>query len=240
MTITGELVKALIKREGAPVSQHASIRERILADIASGVFEFGARLTIDDLASRYDASHMPVREALRGLQGAGILETGPGRSARVRGFDAAFVENLFATRGTVEALLTRSAAQRCGADDLRTLEAIEAELEQCLDAADYPGALRQNRRLHATINEIAANPEAVAVVDRHWLLITALWQRVGYGPERYAGVVNDHRNLLRALARRDADAAGILMGAHVIKAKYDLLERMALLEPAAGVVRRAS
>ncbi len=216
---------------GKGVAQHSSIRDHILADIVSGAIAFGARLTIDDLARRYHASHMPVREALRGLQGAGVLETGPGRSARVRHLDPVFVENLFATRGALEVLLVRRAAQRCTPAELAALEAIEDGLEARLAEGDYTGALAQNRRLHAAINDLAANPEAVSVIDRHWLLISALWQRVGYGKERYPGVVSDHRHLLRAFAQGDADAAATLMGAHVIKAKFDLLTRLAALGP---------
>ncbi|HEY1931043.1 MAG TPA: GntR family transcriptional regulator [Acetobacteraceae bacterium] len=222
------------------MTQHTSIRDRILADIASGAFAFGERLTIDDLAIRYQASHMPVREALRALQGAGVLEIGLGRSARVRAFDPAYVENLFSTRSALEVMLVRRAAQHCTPAQLRHIEAIEVELEQRVAAQDYTGALQLNRRMHATINDIAENPDAVAIIDRHCLLIAALWQRVGYGPERYPGVISDHRHLLRALARHDVEAAGTLMGAHVIKAKFDLLARIAGLQPAAKAARHAA
>jgi DNA-binding GntR family transcriptional regulator len=211
------------------VAQHSDIKERILADIASGTLAFGARLTLDDLAERYEASHMPIREAVRGLQGAGVLETGPGRSARVRQFNAKFIEELFSTRAALETMLVRQAAQHITPAQLRQLEDIEHELEVCLDAQDYTGALSENRMLHAAINEIASNPEAVGIINRHWWLISALWQRVGYAPERYTSVVSDHRHLLHAFKRNDVDAAGTLMGAHVIKAKFDLLTRLEML-----------
>ena len=103
------------------MSQHTDIKERILADIASGDLAFGARLTLDDLAARYDASHMPIREAVRSLQGAGVLETGPGRSARVRQIEPKFVEEMFATRAALEAMLIRWTAQNITPDQLRDL-----------------------------------------------------------------------------------------------------------------------
>jgi DNA-binding GntR family transcriptional regulator len=209
------------------VAQHSDIRDRILDDIVSGTFPSGTRLTIDELATRYGASHMPVREALRSLQGADLLEMGSGRSARVRDFDAAFVENLFATHVALQVMLIRKAAQNCAPRQLRELEEIEAALEACLAAGDYDGELLQNRRFHRAINEIADNPDAMAIIDRHWVVITSLWRRVGYGPARFDAVVSDHRHMIRALSRRDAEAAGLLMGAHVIKAKFELYEQMA-------------
>ena len=208
------------------MTQHDTVKERIMADIASGALAFGTRLTIDDLSARYAASHMPVREAVRSLQGAGVLETGPGRSARIPVFDPKFVEDLFATRAALETMLVRQAAQLITATGLRQLESIEEALEAQISEQDHTGTLAENHRFHAAINAIADNPEAVGIIDRHWWLIGALWQRVGYVPERFPGVVSDHRHLLRALRRGDVDAAGILMGAHVIKAKFDLLDRM--------------
>lgn len=208
------------------MTQHIQIRDRILADIAAGTLPFGARLTIDDLARSYGASHMPVREALRELQGAGLLETGTGKSARVRGIDEPFIENLFATRVAVQTMLARQAAQRCTAKLLEPVLRIEDELERCLSADDHPGVLACNQRFHSAINAISGNGEAEAVIGRHWLLISAMWQRLGYGPERFATVVSDHRHLLTALRQGDAEAAGTLMGAHVIKAKFELLARM--------------
>ena len=137
-------------------------------------------------------------------------------------------------------MLVRRAAQIVTAAELRELDAIEAALEGCHAAGDHAGVLAENRRFHAAINAVADNPEATAIIDRHWWLIGALWQRVGFAPERYAGVVSDHRHLLRALRRADVEAAGTLMGAHVIKAKHDLLDRMDAGSAAPARLRDAS
>jgi DNA-binding GntR family transcriptional regulator len=209
------------------MAQHTDIRERILDDIVSGAFIPGARLTIDDLANRYGASHMPVREALRVLQGAGLLERGPGRSARVRDLDTNFVENIFATHVALQVMLVRRAAQNCTPHQLEELSKVEQDLEACVAKGDYDGALRENRRFHDTLNVIADNPDATAALNRQWMLLVTLWRHVGYGPRRLAGVADDHRHLLRALAHRDAEAAGLLIGAHVIKAKFELFDQMA-------------
>ena len=93
-------------------------------------------------------------------------------------------------------------------------------------AAEFPAALAVNRRLHERINALAGNAEATAIVDQHWVLISALWHQYNYGAERFAGVASDHLNLLRALEAQDSGAASVIMAGHVIKAKYDLLARM--------------
>lgn len=208
------------------MQQSHAIRTQILADIAEGRLPFGARLTIDELAGRYGASHMPVREALRHLAGEDLVEFLPNRGARIRSVDRDFVENLFAARIALEEMLVRRAARHAEPALIETLQAIEDGLEQNIAAADFAAALAANRHFHDTINHAARNKQAVEQIDRHWILIQALWRRVGYGPERLAGVANDHRHLIRALAERDAEAAGVLMAAHVIKARNELLMRI--------------
>jgi DNA-binding GntR family transcriptional regulator len=208
------------------VARPIDVRQRLRDDVVAGVWPFGARLTIDELASRYGVSHMPIREALRELSGEGLIVTEPNRGARIRPVDQTFVENLFEIRSAIEVMLTKRAAQRRTSHQLQRLAELEDELEARIARADFAGVLEANRAFHQVINEAADNPDAVILVDRHWLLIAALWRRYGYGAQRFAGVVNDHRHLLRAIEARDADAAAVIMGAHVTKAKQELLGRM--------------
>jgi DNA-binding GntR family transcriptional regulator len=215
------------------VARPIDVRQKLRDDVVAGTWPFGARLTIDELASRYGVSHMPIREALRELSGEGLVVTEPNRGARVRPVDRTFVENLFEIRSAIEVMLTKRAAQRRTLRHLRRLAELEDELEARIARADFAGVLEANRAFHQVINEAADNADAVTLVDRHWLLIAALWRRYGYGPERFAGVANDHRHLLRAIEAGDADAAAVIMGAHVTKAKQELLGRMAADPPVA-------
>lgn len=208
------------------MSKSVDVKSRLIADIARGAIGAGERLTIDDLSRRYGASHMPIRAALRELHGAGLLRQGAGRSMQLATLDRAAIENLFATRCAVETMLMRTAAQRITRRGVADLEEIQAGLEQCVDRNDNDGVLAANRVFHTRVNALAQNPEAEAIIERHWLFIQLLWAGVGFGPERYAGVINDHRHLLTALSANDVEAAGILMGAHVIKAKHELIRRL--------------
>jgi DNA-binding GntR family transcriptional regulator len=200
---------------------------RIRDDIVSGTLRFGERITIDALATRYGVSHMPVREALRELQGEGLVVIEPNRGAHVRTIDANFVENLFEIRTALEVMMVRRAAQRCTPDDIVQLQTIEEVLERHIARSDHAAVVAENRRLHQTINRIADNIDALPVVDKHWMLLAALWRNYGYGEARFAGVANDHRHLIAALAAHDQEAASMIMGAHATKAKLELLARIA-------------
>ncbi len=227
--------------KAAERSGHATeVAQRIRDDIVAGCISFGERLTIDALASRYAVSHMPVREALRELHGEGLVVSEPNRGARVRTIDVDFVHNVFENRIALEMMLARRAAQRSRAADVDMLRAIEDDLEREIDAADYPAVVGHNKRLHQAINRLAGNDDALPIVDRHWTLLAALWSHYGYGESRFAGVANDHRHLITAIAAHDGDAAALIMGAHTQKARLVLLERVAARPASPVVLRRQS
>lgn len=212
---------------------------RIRDDIVAGNLQFGARITIDALATRYGVSHMPVREALRELQGEGLVVIEPNRGARVRTIDARFVENLFEIRTALEVMMVRRAAQRSTPNDIAELRTLEDVLERHIASGDHAAVVAENRRFHQTINRIADNVDALPMVDRHWMLLAALWRNFGYGAARFAGVANDHRHLIAALEAHDQEAASMIMGAHATKAKLELLARVAQSVAPARKLRRA-
>lgn len=204
------------------------VQHRLRDDIIAGALAFGSRLRIDDLANRYGVSHMPIREALRELHGEGLVVIERNRGARVRPIHLGFVEDLFDVRSAIETMLARRACERRTKTHVAELVAAEEELESYVAAENYVVVPRANRRFHSVINEAAGNPGALSLVDRHWLLVAALWQRYGQDTGRFHGVIDDHRHIIKAIERSDAASASMLMGAHIEKAKHGLIERMGL------------
>ena len=203
--------------------QLQTIKSRIRDDIVKGTFDPEARLTIDMLATRYGSSHMPIREALRELAGEGLVRFEPRRGARTLPIDRSFIDNLLTMRAELEPLLARQAAARMDREGLAALEALQSAFEAAVGRRDDSAAIDMNGRFHSTINQIADNAEACAIVDRHWLLLGRLWAHYGYASNRFPGVISDHQGLLQAFAHGAADDAAAVMKAHVIKAKYQLL-----------------
>ena len=216
------------------MTRNANIEGRLRDDILRGRIGFGDRLRIDELASRYGVSHMPVREALRGLAGEGLIVTEPNRGAHLRPVNRDFVEDLFDLRAAIEMMLARRAAERRSPAQLLQLIEIEHALEQLVERGDYAAIPAVNRDFHQVVNQAAGNPGALSLVEGQWLLVAALWIKVGNPPARFQSVVDDHRHLIVAIERHDGSGASALMGAHIEKARQDLLARMAMVEAAAS------
>jgi DNA-binding GntR family transcriptional regulator len=217
----------------SPETQSAGIAARLRRDIVSGRLEFGSRLTLAQLEALYGAGQMPVRDALRQLQGEGLVELNPNRVARVRQVDIEFVRNLFDIRVAIEAMLTRRAAERIRAGDVDRLQAA-ADAYEAADPADVQSVLDANRAFHNIINAVAGNAEAAEILHRNEQLVTALWHRHGHSPAQKSASAGEHRQIVAALRNNDADSAACFAMAHAARAKLELLRKAMAGERAGG------
>jgi DNA-binding GntR family transcriptional regulator len=198
----------------------------IRGDIVSGHLGAGSHLKIDYLAARYQSSHMPIREALRHLEGEGLIVKEPNRGARVRPVNPELVNTIFEVRTSIESMLARHAATRATPHAISKLEAVQGELERFTAAADTEGIVIWNRRFHNVIEDIADLPEAAELANRQCELLDSLWRVYGIDMARTQGVNSDHRYIIQALRDRNPETASILVTAHVIKGRMDLIRRM--------------
>jgi DNA-binding GntR family transcriptional regulator len=197
------------------------LRRRILA----GELRPGQRLKIDELASLCGVSHMPIREALRDLEGEGVLDVFPHRGAVIRGVDADFIGNFYDVRGALEGLLAEKCAERADAATLRSLQEAAAAFEHA-GKRDTTALLAANRRFHDLVNAGAGNPEAVRMLAHGRVLADALRARFGYGSGRIDTIVAEHRALVRAIERHDGPRAGEVARRHALRARDDLMARL--------------
>ncbi len=215
------------------------VRERIRTDILSGRFQPGGRIKIADLSKRYNVSQMPVREALQMLQGEGLVTIAPNRGASVRVVDERFIRNMYDIRGALDVLLVRRCARRISESEIFQLHSIEGHYEEAARSSDFAGCLRFNKQFHHVIYTCADNPEALEMLERHWGLIDSLRGRYGFGPERLIEIINEHRQLLRALDQRDEKTAESAALDHCKHAKEDLLSQIRAATTADGEKVRA-
>jgi len=200
----------------------ADLRRRILM----GELAPGRRLKIDEVAAICAVSHMPVRGALHELEREGILELSPHRGAVIRPVDAHFVRNTYDLRAAIEGMLTERCAESVDEAGIAELRAKVEAFEAASSSPDPLALVRANRELHDSINRHADNADAVRVLGQGRLLVEALRVRFGFGPRRTETIVAEHRQILRAIVKRDVEKAGRLARAHCVHARDDLLARL--------------
>ncbi|WP_299926280.1 GntR family transcriptional regulator [uncultured Pelagimonas sp.] len=195
-------------------SGSVSIYERLLADIGAGVFPGGTRLKVQDLATRYGTSIIPVREALRLLQGEGIVDIAQNKGATVSSFDADSLRDIFEVLQLMEPYFVETFARSCTLDDIEALQAIQDQIE------DTPVENKQKfTSLDLTFHEVIARKHYNARAFNIWQLqrriLNALAMSVPISRARHADILREHRELITAFRENDKDGALACIERHV-------------------------
>jgi DNA-binding GntR family transcriptional regulator len=216
--------------DGAPLVDRlaATIQARVL----SGTVARGARLPQNALAAEFGVSRTPVREALRKLQAAGLVELVPNRGAIVRGPSAREIREAYVVRAELEGLAAELASERIRDDDLGRLREAEALFRRSVTSllaqrrrrrrtearwADESAWVHANDLFHQTILDAAANVRlSAAIVDLHRAFPRDLtWSALAGNSRLLEENVREHAVILEAIERRDAREARRLMAEHV-------------------------
>src|SRR5450755_3052761 len=107
--------------------------ETLHGAIITGQLRPGTRLPIEELAEVLEMSPMPIREAVRRLDAAGLVDNIPHRGARVTELSVVDLAEVYEARLALEVLAIRRAAGRFDAHHEATARRRLAKLNQMTD-----------------------------------------------------------------------------------------------------------
>jgi DNA-binding GntR family transcriptional regulator len=147
----------------------ARIAEQIRELVARGTLAPGVRLGQEDLAVRFDASRMPVREALKLLSAEGIAVHDANRGFFVATLSSDEARQLFKLRHLIEDALL-SGIRWPTEKELKELGRRADELERLLNAGDRAAWWLRHREFHRMIFELSEEKVIVREAMRLWSL----------------------------------------------------------------------
>lgn len=208
-----------------PLARTASstAAEMIRQAIVDGRLAPGQRLTEERLARELGISRTPVREALKVLQSEGLVDAAPNRSATVRAYEPGDLEDIYQLRALLEGYAARRAAGRLSEEKLLALRASCERFEAMSFADDLREVVRENFVFHNTILEAAGSTRLSGMVRQVVELPLVYKSYVWYSPEQARISQHYHRQITRALERRDAERAELVMKEHVLEARDVLI-----------------
>jgi DNA-binding GntR family transcriptional regulator len=204
------------------------VKRAILADLVSGEFLPGMHLTIDTLTSRYGVSHMPIREALRQLEGEGILISLAHRGFKIEAVTEDYIRRIYDIRVGIESLLAHRAAEQASDADIHDIRQMHENLSALIRSGDGMAAALENVKFHKRIYAIANNAEAELILEGRTRLVRSVGDGFGgYTPDIFETVIAEHEKMVVALERKDPKASRDAVFDHVTAARDRLLKKMA-------------
>lgn len=193
-----------------PSQIHDSLKTAILR----GDVEPGTRLQPGRLAAHFGVSHIPVREALSALQGAGWVEMRPHHGAFVRERSETDMRELFELRVALEGQVARLAALRRTPSESAGLQTVVEQIEDGVRDADGERVLEHCATFYASLRAAARNSVITPIAEdlekrAQFYFSRDLASLMG---ERWLA---SHEQMASAVAARDADAAERVARSHV-------------------------
>lgn len=196
-----------------PTAQEAVLAE-LRRSILEGDLAPGAQILQDRIAESLGVSRVPVREALKMLEGEGLVSYAPHRGYFVTELDAAELTEVYEIRALLEAEAIRRALPSMGEDDYERMQEAVADMEAAEERGDIVGLTAANRRFHFAMLEPCGMPRLSRIIRQLWDS-TDPYRSVYYGDERSRKLVHtEHRDILDAVREHDADRLVQCLDAH--------------------------
>lgn len=190
-------------------SKTASVLRTLRAEIVSGALPGGSRLKEETIASRFEVSRVPVREALRQLEAEGFVVSEKFRGVSVARASVDSVIELMQIRRQLEILAAQLAAGLRGgtADDL---------FREVVEQAARPGRPSEPViEFHHIVARASGNTRLDEMIGR--LVQQTAWAFERQTDEALTASVADHAAIASAILRGSPVQAGLLMDEHLSK-----------------------
>lgn len=200
------------------------IAQEIRQDILEGRLRPGERIGQEELAERFDASRIPVREGLKLLEAEGLITIVPNAGAWVSKLDAFEFDQTYKLREQVESLAIRESIDHLTDSQVNRLGELAEEIAAATDVETF---LRVDREFHLLSYAGAEFSLLHDLVQRFWNS-TQHYRRAfaqGLNLDRQWATDAEHRLIVDSIMRRDHDAAAGLVRGHIRRTRLNLAER---------------
>lgn len=203
---------------------------RLAHSIVTGELAQGQKLNEAELAERFGMGRGPLREALRQLEGMRLVKRIPNAGARVVVLDYKTMSDLYAVREALEGMACRIAATQMTDEEIN-------QLSQLLDSHEMQiqqqggGVYSQNEGdldFHFQIVRGSRNEMLMDMLGSEQYQLQRMCRyRTSRNAQRTRPALQQHRQIVEALAQHDGELAEILMRRHIQGAWRSISETIA-------------
>jgi len=211
------------KETGSPTNLHEQTYQNLKTMIVEGAIAPGSKLNERALAEILSVSRTPIREAIRRLAAAGLVELINNRGAIVPKLNKEDVLNAFELMAELEGFSGELAAKRITKEALSEIEALHYEMLACYSRKDLSGYYKLNSQIHQHINLAAGNPVLTNTYSQVNARIQALRFRSNQDQTKWDEAVLEHGEMIAALKAADGQRMRKVLMQHLANKKNAIL-----------------
>lgn len=208
--------------------QDNSLRGRVFRklreDILSGVYEDQEELREITIGEELGVSRTPVREALRQLELEGLVTIIPNKGAYVTSITAKDVADIYHVRSMLEGLCARWATEHITEEQIGKLEEILvlSEFHVQRGNGDTAQVSELDGKFHQVLYEASDSRILEHVLSDFHKYVQMARKLSVKKKERAERSIAEHRDILEAIKRKDADRAERLANQHIMNVMENL------------------
>jgi DNA-binding GntR family transcriptional regulator len=202
----------LIDKTQPPVEQ---AYQYVLQSIMSGELTPGMRIPAEAVAEALGVSRMPVRDALRRLEGDGAITIFANRGASVAQFSREEVVELIEMRAVLEGHAARAALPKLGADDLEELDQLKLRMERA--SSDLSKWMLRHDEFHNYLSGLSRRGLLIRQTERMRIMLRPYYRQyyAKTGELEIAGL--EHRKIIDAIRKGDEEHVEQIVRSHALK-----------------------
>ena len=197
---------------------HRNIFQTLRDRIVHGEYPPGMGLSEKDLCREFSVSRTPLREALAKLESMKLVTIIPRFGTNVSPIDIDEIRCAFEVKIKLESLAVGLAVERIDSEKLKALDDVIQEVVQLKDEDDqhrHQRMIELEKRFHRIILQAAQNPILEEFLDNLHYRCARLWSSSLSQVVPNEEILNQMKNIYRAIAERDAESAGRHMEQHI-------------------------
>ncbi|SFJ54821.1 DNA-binding transcriptional regulator, GntR family [Halobacillus dabanensis] len=191
----------------------------------------GQRVTEEWVGKELNMSRTPIRAAFNRLENEGLIELIPHRGAFVCDPSDKELEDVFNLRVVLESYAVELAIHQMTKENFEELDQLLEEEEKAYEDKDYEEFLRINGQIHAYPAKVAENKFLLQEIEKlnQWSDCYLILRDNFYTtPLNQVLSIPEHKEVIDALKKRDAEAAKKAIEAHMLSTLNDLSERTSI------------
>jgi DNA-binding GntR family transcriptional regulator len=192
--------------------------DSIKSDIIDGSLAQGTKIVESDLALKYGISRGPLREAIHRLEQMKLIVRIPHAGSRVVSLDSKMMEDIYTARECLEGMAARLAARHMPDNEIQSMhDLLELHAESINETAGKAYFQREGDiDFHYRIAVASQNQWILENLNGElYQLIRMCRHQSGQMPSRPSIALDQHRQIVAAIAQRDEELAEILMRRHI-------------------------